>query len=291
VFTSIARVCTGSLLARLIDSTTAESRSLGLAVVGAAFGLAFLVGPVLGGTISRYSLLLPVKLACVLAVINFFGVYLLLPESLPVEKRRQRGGFFSYVPVANIIEQLRGPLGGLLLLRLLFGTLLALLETSVGTVGRVLMPEATAQYLSYALASMALAYMLVQMGVMPVLGRRFSGAHFNQHVVKVAFVLLGVALSLWGTATTLSQLYLALFLFGAASAALSTALNTLISQRARQQEVGSSMGVAAALGSLTRVIGPLIGGYLLQHLGGSAPGFFGAALSLVALLATALVLK
>ena len=73
--------------AYIADSTSAKERSRGMGLVGAAFGLGIMVGPALGGLLSRYGLAVPAFVASGIALANVIFGWLFLPESLPPERR------------------------------------------------------------------------------------------------------------------------------------------------------------------------------------------------------------
>jgi len=76
--------------AYITDLTDEKERASGLGLIGAGFGLGFMIGPALGGRLSaggNYGL--PAFAAAGMALVNLIGVLLWLPESLPVEKRRK----------------------------------------------------------------------------------------------------------------------------------------------------------------------------------------------------------
>src|SRR5205085_1317020 len=68
-------------------ATAPEKRSRAMGLIGAAFGLGFTFGPLIGGVMSRISYSAPFFFSAGLAVINAALVYLILPESLPRERR------------------------------------------------------------------------------------------------------------------------------------------------------------------------------------------------------------
>lgn len=74
--------------AYIADVTPPEQRAQRFGLIGAAFGLGFVVGPALGGLLGSYGLRLPFLLSAVLAGINLIYAALILPESLPPEARR-----------------------------------------------------------------------------------------------------------------------------------------------------------------------------------------------------------
>ena len=81
-----ASVTTAS--AYIADISTDEDRAKNFGLIGAAFGIGFIVGPVLGGLLGHYGARVPFYAAAVLCFINFIYGYFVLPESLPKENRR-----------------------------------------------------------------------------------------------------------------------------------------------------------------------------------------------------------
>jgi DHA1 family tetracycline resistance protein-like MFS transporter len=90
----IARLISGATAASftianayIADVTTPENRAAGYGIVGAAFGLGFVLGPALGGVLGSIDLRLPFYAAGTLALVNFLYGWFILPESLPPERR------------------------------------------------------------------------------------------------------------------------------------------------------------------------------------------------------------
>ncbi|MEO8414546.1 MAG: TCR/Tet family MFS transporter [Ginsengibacter sp.] len=75
--------------AYIADISAPEDRAKNFGLVGAAFGLGFIVGPVIGGLLGQYGSRVPFLAAAGLTFINFIYGYFVLPESLPVENRRR----------------------------------------------------------------------------------------------------------------------------------------------------------------------------------------------------------
>ena len=82
-----ASVTTAS--AYIADISTDADRAKNFGMIGAAFGLGFIIGPVLGGVLGHYGARVPFYAAAVLCMINFIYGYFVLPESLSKENRRE----------------------------------------------------------------------------------------------------------------------------------------------------------------------------------------------------------
>lgn len=75
--------------AYIADISTPENRAKNFGMIGAAFGLGFIIGPVLGGLLGQYGSRVPFYAAAILCMCNFLYGYFILPESLSKENRRE----------------------------------------------------------------------------------------------------------------------------------------------------------------------------------------------------------
>ena len=74
--------------AYIADISTPENRAKNFGMIGAAFGIGFIIGPVIGGLLGQFGARVPFYAAAALCFINFLYGYFVLPESLPKENRR-----------------------------------------------------------------------------------------------------------------------------------------------------------------------------------------------------------
>ena len=72
----------------IADVSTDETRTKNFGLIGAAFGLGFIIGPVMGGLLGHYGARIPFYVASVLCLLNFLYGYFILPESLDKNRRR-----------------------------------------------------------------------------------------------------------------------------------------------------------------------------------------------------------
>lgn len=75
-------------MAYISDVSTPENKAKNFGLVGAAFGIGFIIGPVIGGLLGQYGSRVPFYAAAALCFVNFIYGYFVLPESLKPEKRR-----------------------------------------------------------------------------------------------------------------------------------------------------------------------------------------------------------
>jgi len=147
--------------AYITDITSTKSRAQGLGLIGAAFGLGFIIGPGMGGLLSAYGLEIPAYAAAGLNFFNLLFLAKMLPESFPPEKRltvRVRRRFGQ--SLAELREALARPLVGPLLYNRFFFSLAFAIFTTVFAI--------YAEY-ELMLSARLIAYLLTYVGVLMVL--------------------------------------------------------------------------------------------------------------------------
>jgi DHA1 family tetracycline resistance protein-like MFS transporter len=117
--------------AYISDVTDQKNRARGLGLIGAAFGLGFIIGPALGGLLSQWGYNVPAFLAAGLATLNLVMVFFWLPESLSPEKRAEIASQNRpSLSLSALWEALHRPLvGPLLHTRFFFGLAFAIFQT------------------------------------------------------------------------------------------------------------------------------------------------------------------
>ena len=95
--------------AYIADVTPPDKRAQAFGMIGAAFGLGFIIGPVIGGQLGHYDVRLPFWFAAGLALLNFLYGLFVLPESLPPEKRSAKFDWSHANPVGSLMLLKRYP--------------------------------------------------------------------------------------------------------------------------------------------------------------------------------------
>jgi DHA1 family tetracycline resistance protein-like MFS transporter len=261
--------------AYITDVTDEDNRARGLGLIGAAFGLGFIIGPAAGGALSaggRYAV--PAFFAAGLAFLNWIAVLVWLPESLTVEIKAQlaKQPARSILSVSELWRALKRPrFGPLLQVRFFYGLAFA---TFTGVF---------ALYTQYRLGldSSQTGFILAYVGLLSVLVQglaigRLAKRYAENHLMLGAVALLSVSLLAWALAPNVPVLLVVLAPLSLASGILNTVLNSAITMSVYPEEVGGALGIAASVESLTRVIGPSLGGFVLGFLGTWSPGVIGA---------------
>jgi len=258
--------------AYITDVTDAKSRARGLGMIGAAFGLGFIIGPAAGGLLSQWGYAVPAFVAAALSIVNMVLIYFWLTESLTPERRAQMSHDRPPVNLAALLTALRRPFSGALLItRFFFGLAFATLQTvfSLYALTRFGLPAART------------GYILAYVGVLSVITQGFLvgrlARRFREDVLILSCVgLMAVSLAAWALSPSVLILMIVLAPMSFSGGMLNTLLSSTLTKAVGMEETGGILGLAAAIESSTRIIAPIIGGALLQEVGAWAPGAFGA---------------
>lgn len=255
------------------DVTDTKNRSKGLGMIGAAFGLGFIIGPAMGGFLSQWGYYLPALVAAGLSLFNLSLIFFWLPESLTDERRTQYSEQKRpSADLAAFLTALKRPLSGsLLITRFFFGLAFAIFQTIFSL---------------YALAKFSLTaaqtgYVLTYVGVLSVIVQGFLVGRLTNRFREDTLIILSVvlmAVSLVGWALAPSVLWLLIILAPTAISGglLNTLLASTLTKAVEPQETGGILGLSSSIESSTRIIAPILGGALLQQIGTWAPGAFSA---------------
>lgn len=264
--------------AYITDVTDERNRAKGMGLIGAAFGLGFIIGPAIGGILSRWGYALPAFVAATIAFINLILVFAWLQESLTEQRReaiQKNGGNSRHTFSLQAMWQALGRprVGPLLQIRFIYGLAFATFETIFALYAQHHL-GLSAEVTGYTLAYVGILVVLVQGFAIGWLTARYSEINLTfAGVIMMSLALLG-----WALVPSLLLLLLVLIPIALAAGILNTVINSLLSKSVYPEEVGGTLGISSSVESLTRVISPTVGGMLLGQLGSWAPGVFGAIL-------------
>jgi DHA1 family tetracycline resistance protein-like MFS transporter len=253
--------------------TDEENRAKGLGLVGAAFGLGFIVGPAVGGLLSVFGYAVPAFLAAGLSAINLVAVAFLLPESLSQEDRRAMAARpRPSLSLRGLWNALNKPkVGPLFLVRFLYSLAFSTFTTIF---------PLYAQY-RLNLNAQATGLVLTYVGVLIVLVQGLAVGWLTSRISEMRLIawsnlLMMLAMIGWAVTPSLAVLLVVLAPLALSGGVLNTVVNSALSKSVDPLEVGGALGLSASLESLTRVVSPSLGGVLLEQVGAWAPGVFGA---------------
>ncbi|MCE9645031.1 MAG: MFS transporter [Chloroflexi bacterium] len=260
--------------AYISDVTDEKSRSRGLGMIGAAFGLGFIIGPVTGGLLSQWGYAVPAFAAAAISFINLVLIYAWLPESLTDEKRSQMTEKRPAVTLKALWVAFQRPFtGSILITRFFFGLAFAIFQT-IFSLYALAKFNLTARDTGFVLTYVGVLSVIVQGFLVGRLTTRFR----EDLLITFSAVLMGISLLGWALAPSLIWLYIIMTPTALSGGLLNTLLSSTLTKAVAPQEIGGILGLSAAVESSTRIIAPLLGGLLLQQIGTWAPGMFGAVL-------------
>lgn len=268
--------------AYIADVSTPENRSRSMGMVGAAFGLGFVFGPMIGGVLSRFSYGAPFYFAAALAAINVTLLYFILPESLSAEHRSQR---HARARLSEVFRHGHGRMFGLVVATYFFD----ISGFAIMTTLFALMTEKhfgyDARQNGYIFGFIGIISVIMQGGLIGRLVKLFG----ETALVRVGLLLLAFSMALLPFATGLVSLLVICAVTAIANGLTSPTLTGLASQMIDRGWQGRALGIMQSAGSVGRLVGPLLGGWLLMFdLGypvaryARTPLFASAALLLVA---------
>jgi DHA1 family tetracycline resistance protein-like MFS transporter len=261
--------------AYISDITDDKNRAKGLGLIGAAFGLGFIIGPAIGGLLSNYGYSVPALFAAGLSFLNLISIFFFLPESLTEERRlvmrAQKRPPFTLKALSVALNRPR--IGPLLHVRFIFALAFSMFQ-SIFSLYAAYKLNLTSQATGYVLAYVGLLSVLVQGVGVGLVTKRFK----ENAIIITSMWLMFLGLAGWAITPNLPVLLVIMLPLALGGGMLNTVINSAITKAVTREEIGGTLGISTSLESVSRVIAPSAGGFLLQNLGAWAPGVASATL-------------
>jgi MFS transporter, DHA1 family, tetracycline resistance protein len=273
--------------AYVADTTEESKRAHAMGMIGAAFGLGFVLGPAVGGLLGAVSLRTPVLFAAALTFTNLIFAAVWLPEShhpqalaqdaAPGARAGARAGSRWSLDLPRRLGRHRA-LAPLFVVAFLLTFAIAALEATFAlTVPAV-----------YGYAAAGVGGLLAFAGLAQAIAQGYLVGKLVPRTGEAALVVAGAAslaigLAPLGSWSSHVALYGMLILIASGYGIGTTAVATLISRRTGRELQGEALGLNQSVLSLARVIGPIAGGLVYQAMGPAAPYLGGAAVAAVAM--------
>ena len=238
--------------AYIADISSATDRAARFGMMGAAFGIGFVLGPAIGGIAAEWHIAAPFWIAAAISALNVvFGLFV-LPESLLPEKRRPFGRR-DLNPFKTILKAFRIPgLAIPLICLFMFEFANMVYPTLWAFFTRELFDWPTL-YIGVSLAGYGILLALVQGGLMPVFIKRFG--EFRTLQLGLASAIIGMVG--FGFISTVTGLIIFLLL-AALSDLTPPMITAMASNTAQEDEQGLVQGVIASLASIAAFLAPLV---------------------------------
>ena len=238
--------------AYIADVSTPENRAKNFGMIGAAFGLGFIIGPVIGGLLGQYGSRVPFYAAAVLCLLNFLYGYFILPESLSKDNRRA----FSLKranPIGAFLNLKKYPqlIGLVISIFLLYTASHAVHSNwSYFTMYKFNWDE---KMVGISLGAIGLLVGIVQGGLIRVINPKLG----NEKSIYVGMLLYTVGMFLFATASQSWMMFAFLIPYCLGGVA-GPAMQAVISSQVPANEQGEIHGTLSSLLIASSIVGPPI---------------------------------
>ncbi len=267
----------------IADITTPEERTKGMGLIGAAFGLGFILGPAVGALLVQVAPWMPGAAAATTSFVAFLLVLFYLPETLAPEAgdEARRHPF----DLSSLSHALGHRVVGLAMIAVFFVIFaFANFETTFAQFVK----------LRYGLDTSQIGWLFVFAGVMGAVVQGGLVGRLAKRVGEIRLVVFGtfasfLALGALPYVSGLGPLLAALALLALGQGLASPSLSSLTSKLVDRDEVGGVMGVYQGMGSLARIVGPFWGELVYGSLGFAWPFRTGSLFMLLAVVVAAVM--
>lgn len=272
-------------MAYIADISTPEKKAQNFGMVGVAFGIGFIIGPMIGGLFSNMGIRIPFMISAGLALLNWLYGYFILPESLAKEKRRD----FSWKranPIGSMISVSKYPAIIGLVLALL---LLYIASHSVQSNWGFYVIEKfnwDSSMIGISLSIVGVAVAIVQGGLIRVIIPKIG----NKKAIITGLILYVIGFTCFAFAP--NGLTMMIFILPYCLAGIGgPAMQTIISNQVPDNAQGEIQGIVTSMQSAGAILGPFAMAYIFAHFIDKsnsiyfpgAPFIFSALLTLIAL--------
>jgi len=245
--------------AYIADISKPEERAKNFGMVGAAFGIGFIIGPAIGGFLGSFGVRVPFYVSALLTLLNGLYGYFVLPESLAKENRRS----FDWSranPMGSLKHLTKYPVIAGLVIGFFCLQLAGQAHPSTWSYFTMKVFSWTPTEVGYSLAFVGLIVAGVQGGLNRVLIPKIG----ENRAVSYGLLLYGLGFFLFAFATSSWMMYAFMVPFGLGGIA-GPALQSLISQQVGANEQGELQGGLTSMQSVTTILGPLVASNLFAH--------------------------
>jgi DHA1 family tetracycline resistance protein-like MFS transporter len=262
IFAGIGSANLSVAQAYIADITTPEQRAKSMGMIGAAFGLGFIIGPTVGGYLKAMSGVGHMDAvgytAAGLCLMNLVLAYFLLPESLQTKKEHVR---FNFKVISGVAVELRKPtIRELLLINFIFITAFMIMQMSATLYWKEQIGLSEIE-IGNMFAFIGLATVIVQGGLVGRLVKRFGETRLMKF--GMGLFIVGLMMIPWATRETFLPIELTAFaLIALANGCLTPSITSLLSKKADARDVGQVLGVNQSFGSMARAVGMGLSGFI-----------------------------
>lgn len=245
--------------AYIADITGKKDRAKGMGLIGAAFGMGFILGPAIGGLLSRYSFSLPAYFAAGVAFITSISTWLFLKETVHKNKIiKRKNNTFSLSKFKEIMTT--PTLGFLIIVFFLRNFSFAGMQSNFALWTERTFGYGPAENGGF-FALIGIVAVITQLILLPKLIKKFGERKLLAiGALGLSLGLLGIYLGQYG----LPMVYIALIFISVSNGLFGPTLQAIASESVNKDEYGGTLGILQSSGSLARIFGPIAMGYMFE---------------------------
>ncbi len=266
--------------AAIADVTEGEERARGMGRLGAGIGLGLVLGPALGGALSRYGMWAPPLGAAAMAVADLIAAFFWMPETHPRGHRASDSAASAgpALPSRSLFEVLSQK-RLVIVLGLYFCTFLYMttMQVALALLAKERLDWGPVE-VGNVFALFGVVMLVTQGGAIGWIARTFG----QVRVVTAGSLISAGGLTAIALAYHFAPLIAGLLLLALGLGVTQPMLSSIASEYAGDQQRGAVLGFAQSAGGLARTVGPVLSGYLFEGLGSGAPFLGGAVAAAIA---------
>jgi DHA1 family tetracycline resistance protein-like MFS transporter len=276
----------GVAQAYIADITTREDRAKGMGMIGAAFGLGFVFGPIIGALLARYGYHVAGIASALFTLSAFTFAFFRLPESLKEKKSegRIKIKIFDFQFAKQVLSNPS------------LGFLIVLLFFIIFSIANIYGTFAILGYKFYHFSDQqngmlfgisGLVGALVQAGFIRTLSQKLNDKTIV--LIGIFFMMIGLGFLPYGG--NFSGVAIVISIMAVGSGILQPIIPSMISKYAPDNQQGATLGFSQSVSALARVFGPLWGGFSYHFLGYQFPFLTGALFTMLAFIVSFFMFK
>lgn len=262
----------GSAQAVVADTTEPKDRARSMGMIGAAIGLGFVLGPALGGGLSAISTALPFWVAAALAFINAILVARFLPETRQMHSTTSKKTTrfdFSVLHIPSIAN--------LIIVNLLFTMAFSGMEAVYALFTQHVFGWKSVQN-GYLFTYVGILVVVMQGGLIGQLSKRFK----PQYIMYAGLLILTTGLLMIPVSLNLATVLASLGLISIGEGAVTPIVSSMLSTLSPREKQGTILGLSQGIGSIGRIVGPLLATTLFGATSAGVPFVVSAAITFAA---------
>lgn len=251
--------------AYIADVTNKENRARGMGLIGAAFGLGFIVGPAFGGLLSHFGFWAPAFAAAFISAVTIVSTFFFLPETVNIkEAEKNPHRKFNLDEFLNIMKTY--PIGLLITVFFVLNLAFSIMQGNFALwTQRAFNFGPTENGWMY--GAIGVVAVITQLLILPRLTKKFS----EKKLLIISVFLLGLSLISFIFVAHPLLLLIPLTLLPFGNGLSNPLIQSIASEDVPKEDYGGTLGIMQSAGSMGRIFGPIAGGWMFEMFNKDVP--------------------